>query len=80
MLFNAFEEDRDQIRFGDAVRGGKDFRVYQEDNATNLGRVDTVLQIDRNGDRFGDGAADVRDYFLVAEGADLTLHPGYLLT
>lgn len=80
VLFNAFEEDRDQIRFGDAVRGGKDFRVYQEDNATSPGRVDTVLQIDRNGDGFGGDTPDADDYFLVAQGADLSLHHGYLLT
>lgn len=80
VLFNAFEEDRDQIRFGEAVRGGKDFRVYQEDNATNPGRVNTVLQIDWNGDGFGEDAPDAGDYFLVAQGADLSLHHGYLLT
>jgi Ca2+-binding RTX toxin-like protein len=80
VLFNTFEEDRDQIRFSDAVRGGKDFRVYQEDNATNPGRVNTVLQIDGNGDGFGEDAPDDSDYFLVAQGADLSLHHGYLLT
>lgn len=80
ILFNAFEEGRDQIRFGDAVRGGKDFRVYQEDDTAHPGRVNTILQIDRNGDGFGEGAADVSDYFLVAQGADLSLHHGYLLT
>ena len=79
ILFNAFEEGIDQIRFRDAVRGGTDFRVTQQANATVPGAVNTILQIDRDGDGFGDGTADVDDYFLVARGADLSLQPGYIL-
>jgi len=75
VLFNAFEEDRDQIRFGDAVKGGLDFQVYQEDIATLPGKVNTILQIDHDRDGF-----DADDYYLIVAGADLSLQDGYLLT
>jgi len=80
VLHNAFEEGIDQIRFGDAVRGGRDFRVYQEPVATVAGSVNTVLQIDRDGDGFGGDVPDESDYFLVVQGAALSLHHGYILT
>ncbi|MBP7241983.1 calcium-binding protein [Amaricoccus sp.] len=79
VLFNAFEEGIDEIRFGAAVRGGVDFRVYQETSPVN-GSISTVLQIDHNDDGFGDDTPDVNDYFLTVGGADLSLHDGYLLT
>lgn len=92
VLSRAFEADRDQVRFADAVRGGADFRVFQEaqsfdpdtdrllraDDQADL--VNTVLQIDRNGDGFGGATPDASDYFLVVVDADLSLHHGYLLT
>jgi hypothetical protein len=92
VLSRAFEEDRDQIRFAEAVRDGAAFRVLQEAQSFNpdTGRllrsddqadlVNTVLQIDQNRDCFGDGAPDASDYFLVVLDADLSLHNGYLLT
>jgi hypothetical protein len=88
----AFEEDRDQIRFGDAVRTGADFRVYKEaqsfDPETGLllrnydqaALTNTVLQVDQDGDGFGVGTPDATDYFLVVLDADLSLHHGYMLT
>ena len=80
VLYNAFEEGLDQIRFADAVRCGIDFRVYQEPVAASPGRVNTVLQIDQDGDGLGGGTPDADDYLLVVQGADLALHDGYLLT
>lgn len=80
VLFGAFEEGIDEIRFGDAVRGGVDYRVYTEPS-TVAGRVNTVLRIDHDGDGFGvDDTPDTDDYFLTVAGAELSLHDGYLLT
>jgi hypothetical protein len=79
VLFNAFEEGLDEVRFRDAVRGGQDFRVYQEPIATLPGRVSTILQIDWNDDGFGDATPDPNDYFLRVSGADLSLD-GFMLT
>lgn len=83
----AFEEDLDVIRFREAVRGGADFRVYEEAQSFNdatgrllqsndmADRANTVLEIDWNRDGFG---AD--DYFLYVVDASLSLHGGYMLT
>lgn len=96
VLPRAFEEDRDQIRFADAVKGGTAFRVYHEDQSINpdtgklwrfwdkapddAAHANTILQIDQNGDGFGGATPDKADYFLVVIDADLSLHAGYLLT
>ncbi len=80
VLFSAFEEGRDEIRFGGAVRGGAAFQVTHARNATHAGRVDTILQIDQDGDGLGGATPDADDYYLKIFGADLTLHGGYLLT
>jgi len=79
VLFNSFEEGRDRVSFGEALRGGTAFGVSHEDNASNPGRVDTVLQIDADGDGLG-GGTDADDYYLRVAGADLSLHGGYILT
>ena len=75
-----FEEGVDQIRFAEAVRGGRDYAVYHDPHATLPGRVNTVLQIDADGDGLGGAVRDADDYFLVAFGAELSLQGGYLLT
>ncbi len=80
VFFGLFEEGVDQIRFRDAVRGGLDFPIYQEEIATIPGRVNTILQIDWNDDGFGGDFARRPDYFLVVRGADLSQHDGFLLT
>lgn len=93
VLSRAFEAGRDQIRFADAVRGGADFRVYQEDLSINpdtgrlfrsddqAGLINTVLQIDQNGNGLGDAASpDTGDYFLFVLDADLSLRDGFVLT
>lgn len=80
VLFSAFEEGRDQIRFGDAVRGGAAFSVTHAPNAGEPGRVDTVLRIDSDADGLGGATPDADDYVLRIYGADLSLHGGYLLT
>jgi len=52
----------------------------EEPVATVAGSVNTVLQIDGDGDGFGGDVPDESDYFLVVQGADLSLHHGYILT
>jgi len=80
VLLNAFEEDRDQIHFRDAVKGGRDFHVDQEPDTIFPEITNTVLQIDQDGDGLGDDTPDTDDYFLVVRSADLSLHDGYVLT
>jgi hypothetical protein len=91
VLARAFEAGRDQVRFAEAVRGGADYRVYHEAQTINpdtgrlyrgeeAGLQNTVLQIDQDGDGFGDTTPDPGDYFLVILDADLSLRAGYLLT
>lgn len=90
VLSRAFEAGRDQIRFG-AARD-EDFRVYHENQSINpatglpfrsddlADRVNTVLQIDQDGDGFGATDPDADDYFLFVLDADLALRSGFLLT
>ncbi len=87
VLSRAFEEGLDVIRFVDAVRGGVDFRVYEEAQSFNdatgrlfrgddlADRQNTVLEIDWNDDGF-----DADDYFLHVVDASLSLQGGFLLT
>ncbi len=87
VLSRAFEEDLDVIRFRDAVRGGVEFRVYEEAQSFNdatgslfrpddlADRANTVLEIDWDGDGF-----DAEDYFLYVVDASLSLQGGYMLT
>lgn len=96
VLSRAFEAGLDEIRFGDAACGAR-FRVYQEeqsfaDDGALLrsddleDRVNTVLQIDADGDGFDVSLGSRRmpdrdDYFLVVVDADLALdHGAWLLT
>lgn len=93
VLARSFEEDRDQILYASAVRGGLDFRVTHEDQSFNpdtgklwrpddsAGLTNTVLQIDQDDDGFGASAVpDAGDYYMVVLDADLSQRGGYLLT
>lgn len=92
VLSRAFEAGRDQVRFAGAVDNGADYRIFYESQSANpktgtlyraddlAGMTNTVLQIDQDGDGFGDGVPDDSDYFLVVVDAELTLHAGYMLT
>lgn len=90
VLSRAFESGTDQVRFRDAVVGGFDYRLFYEARSANeTGFIsgddraeiqNTVLQIDQNGDGFGDGAVDRTDYLLVLRDVTLTEHGGFLLT
>lgn len=92
VLSRSFEAGTDEIRFREAARAGFDCRVFQEAQTINpaTGRTyrgddlaelqNTVLQVDWNGDGFGDAAPDAADYFLVVLDAALTEHGRFLLT
>ena len=79
VVHTAFEEGLDQIRFGAAVGWRTDFRILEEDSASLPGLKNTILQIDQDHDGFGGGTRDVDDYFLVVQGADLSLQHGYIV-
>lgn len=76
---SGFEAGRDEVQFREAA-AGRAFRVYHEAQPSGASRVNTVLQIDADGDGLGGSTPDTDDYFLTVVGADLSLHRGWLLT
>ncbi|MTH78392.1 calcium-binding protein [Paracoccus aestuariivivens] len=95
VLSRSFEAERDQVRFGAAVSHGNDFRIFYEKLSINpdtgepyappsdtdlKNKLNTVLQIDVDGDGFGKGAADEDDYFLIVADVKLSLYDDYILT